>query len=53
MCIVVVVAAIGEFIVEIGAICGSPGHQGIEARRRAWVDRFSYAPWLHDPPVGY
>ena len=41
---VVVAAAIGEVVVEVGATCGSPGHHGIEARRRAWVDRFSSAP---------
>ena len=40
-------------IVEVGATCGSPGHRGIEAQRRAWVDRFSSAPWVHGPPVGY
>ena len=32
--VVVVVAAIGMRVVEIGATCGSPGHHGIEARRR-------------------
>ena len=40
-------------VVEVGATCGNPGHHGIEARRRAWVDRFSSAPWVHDHPVGY
>ena len=58
LCVIVVVvvvddAAIGEIVVDGGAICGSPGHHGIEARRRAWVDRFSSAPWVHDPPVSY
>ena len=57
LCVVVVVvvddAAIGENVVDGGAICGSPGHHGIEARRRAWIDRFSSAPWVHDPPVSY
>ena len=51
--VVVVAAAIGEVVVEAGETYGSPGHQGIEARRRAWVHRFSSAPWVHDPPVGY
>ena len=50
---VVVVAALGVRIVEVVATCGSPWHRGIDARRRAWVDRFSTAPWLHDPPIGY
>ena len=50
---VVVIAAIGVRVVEVGANCGSPGHHGIEARRRAWVDHFSSAPWVHDPPVDY
>ena len=48
---IVVVAAIGVRVVEVGATCGSPGHHGIEARRRALVDHFSSAPWVHDPPV--
>ena len=51
--VIVVAVAIGEVVVEVGATCGSPGNHGIEARRRAWVDRFSSAPWVHDPPVGY
>ena len=52
--VVVVDAAIGvRVVVEVGATCGSPGHRGIEARRWAWVDRLSSAPWVHDPPVGY
>ena len=51
--VVVVSEAIGVIVVDVGATCGSPGHHGIEARRRAWVDRFSYASWVHDPPVGY
>ena len=51
--VVVVVATIGVRVVEVGSTCCSPGHHGIEARRRAWVDRFSSAPWVHDPPVGY
>ena len=25
---------------------------GIEVKRRAWVDPFSSAPWVHGPPVG-
>ena len=52
--VVVVAAAIGVRVVdESGATCGSPGHCGIEARRRSWVVRFSSAPWVHDPHVGY
>ena len=42
--VVVVVAELGVRVVEIGATCGSPGHHGIEAWRRARVDRFSSAP---------
>ena len=49
--VVVVAAAIGEVVVEVGATCGSFGHHS--ARIGAWVDRFSSAPWMHDPPVGY
>ena len=59
----VVVAAIGEVVVVVAALgvrdvkcevtCGSTGHHGIEDRRWAWVDPFSSAPWVHDPPVGY
>ena len=45
--------AICEVVVKVGATCGSTGHHGIEARRRAWVDRFSSAAWIHDHPVGY
>ena len=33
--VVIVVAAIGEVVVEAGATYGSPGHHGIETRRRA------------------
>ena len=51
--VVVVVAALGVIVVEFGATYGSPGHHGIEARRREWVGRFSSAPWAHDQPVGY
>ena len=51
--VVVVFAAIGEVVVEVGATFDSPGHHGIEARRRTWVHRFSSAPWVYDPPVGY
>ena len=51
--VVVVVAAIVVRVVEVGSTCGSPGNHGIEARRRACIDRFSSAPWAHDPPVGY
>ena len=52
--VVVVAAAIGvRVVVEVGATCGSPGHRGIEARRRTWFDRFSSAPRVHDSPVGY
>ena len=47
--VVVVAAAIGEVVVEAGSTCGSPGTRGIEARRRAWVDRFSSAPWVLIP----
>ena len=50
---VVVAAAIGEVVVEAGATYSSPGYHDIEARRRAWVESFSNAPWVHDPPVGY
>ena len=35
--VVVVVTAIGVRVVEVGATCGSAGHHGIEARRRAWA----------------
>ena len=49
----VVAAAIVEVVVEVGATCGSPGYHGIEARRRAWVDHLSFAPWVHDLPVSY
>ena len=48
--VVVVVAVLGVRVVEVGATCCSPGHHGFEAR--AWVGRFSSAPWVH-PPVGY
>ena len=51
--VVDVVAVIGVRVVEVGATCGSPGHHGIVARRRAWVDPLSSALWVHDPPVGY
>ena len=51
--VVVVAAAIGEVVVEVGATFSSPGHHGIEARRRACVDHFSSAPWVHGPPFGY
>ena len=51
--VVVVAAAIGEVVVDVGAICGSPGNHGIEAQRRAWVDHFSSAPWVLDIPIGY
>ena len=51
--VVVVVAALSVRVVEVGATCGSTGHYGIEARRRPWVNPFSSAPWVHDPPVGY
>ena len=57
----VVAAAMGEDIIEVGATYGSRGHHGmpahmpqcIEVQRRAWADRFSSAPSVHDPPVGY
>ena len=49
----VVVAALGVRVVEAGVTCGSPGNCGIEARRWTLVDRFSSAPWVHDPLVGY
>ena len=42
--VVVFVAAIGEVVVEAGATCGGPGHHGIEARRRAWVEPSSSTP---------
>ena len=29
---VVIVTAIGEVVIEVGATCGGPGHHGIEAR---------------------
>ena len=51
--VVVVFAALGVRVVEFGATRVSPGHHGIEARRRAWVGRFSSAPWAHYHPVGY
>ena len=53
MVVVAGAAAIGEIVVEAGATYGSPGHHGIEARRRAWIDPFSSASWVHGPHVGY
>ena len=54
MCnVVVVVVAIVVRVVEVGATCDSPGNHGIEARRRACIDRFSSTPWAPDPHVGY
>ena len=50
---VVVVAAIGVRVVEVGATCGNPGNHGIEARSRAWVDSFSSAPCVYDPPIKF
>ena len=41
---VVIATAIGVRDVEVGTYYGNPGHNGIEARRRAWVDRISSAP---------
>ena len=46
--VVVVVAALGVIVVEVGATCGSSGHHGIEARRRATtVGRGLTASLLH------
>ena len=50
---VVVADALGEVVVEAGAIYGSLRHHGIEAQRRAWVGRFSSASWVQAPPVDY
>ena len=53
MVVVAGAAAIGEIVVEAGATYGSPGHHGIDDWRRAWIDPFSSAPWVHGPSFGY